>query len=75
VALPAEKITVEEKLADLHLTFKGKKKHKFSSILKTSRSKVEAIVTFLAVLEMVKCKKITFKQDANFEDIELSWVS
>lgn len=73
VALPAEKITVEEKLADLVGMFKTKKQHKISTILKASGSKLEAIVTFLAILELVKCKKISVKQSANFEDIDLNW--
>lgn len=74
VALPSEKITVEEKLAHLEDIFKSKKSHSFSSILRNSKSKLEAIITFLAVLEMVKCKRIKVKQHSNFKDIELSWI-
>lgn len=74
VELPAEKITVEEKLADLQVVFKKKKVHKFSHIIKTAKTKLEAIVTFLAVLEMVKCQQIKVVQDSNFKDIELKLV-
>lgn len=75
VSLPSEKVTVEERLVHLAETFKTKKKHKLSSILKNSRTKLEAIVTFLAVLELVKCKQVKVKQESNFEDIDLEWVN
>lgn len=74
VELPSEKITVEEKLAHLESVFSKKKKHSFAQIMKGSRSKLEAIVTFLAVLEMVKCKRLSVVQSNNFKDIELSWL-
>ncbi|MDD3480866.1 MAG: segregation/condensation protein A [Patescibacteria group bacterium] len=71
VELPSEKITVEEKLAHLEELFAGKKSHRFSHLIKNSSGKLEAIITFLAILELVKIKKITVKQDNNFNDIEL----
>lgn len=71
VALPSEKITVEEKLAHLEMSFKKKKVHKFSHLIKEAKSKLEAIVVFLAVLEMVKCKRVVVSQSTNFDDIEL----
>lgn len=74
VELPTEKITVEEKIVHLEETFKEKKKHQFSDIIRQSKSKLEAIITFLAVLELVKCKHIKAAQSSNFKDIELSWV-
>jgi segregation and condensation protein A len=74
IALPSEKITVEEKLVQLHENFRKQQKHSFSKLISGSSSKIEAIVTFLAILEMVKCKKLRFKQTANFKDIDLIWV-
>jgi segregation and condensation protein A len=72
VSIPSEKITVEEKLADLHKSFGVKKKQKFSHLIKGASSKIDAIVTFLAILEMIKCKKITVTQTKNFDDIEFT---
>jgi segregation and condensation protein A len=72
VEIPSEKITVEEKLLDLNNLFKTKKKHKFSHLIRHSKSKVDAIITFLAILELVKCKKLTVTQSKNFDDIELT---
>jgi segregation and condensation protein A len=74
VEIPSEKVTVEEKLAHLEAIFQKKKSHKFSHVIKKSKSKIEAIIIFLAVLEMVKCKKIEVVQDKNFKDIDLKWI-
>lgn len=74
VELPTEKITVEEKIAHLSELFEKKKKHQFSDIIRQSKSKLEAIITFLAVLELVKCKKVKVSQSSNFKDIELGWI-
>lgn len=71
VEIPSEKVTVEEKLVHLESVFAKKKVHKFSHIIKTAKTKVEAIVTFLAVLEMVKLKQVEVRQDSNFKEIEL----
>ena len=75
VELPSEKITVEEKLAHLTEMFTKKKSHRFSHLIKNSSSKLEAIITFLAILEMVKCQKIKVAQSQNFQDIELVRIS
>lgn len=72
VALPSEKVTVEEKLVHLKQMFAGKKTHRFSGLLKDSRTKLEAIITFLAILEMVKLKQLKFTQSQNFDEIELT---
>lgn len=71
VELPSEKITVEEKIADLKESFAVKPKQKFSAIISQTKSKLEAIVTFLAILELVKCKKLRVTQSANFKEIDL----
>lgn len=71
VEIPSEKITVEEKLAHLEVIFAKNKTHKFSNILKGTRTKLEAIVTFLAILELVKCKQLRVAQSNNFKDIDI----
>lgn len=72
VELPSEKVTVEEKLAHLTGVFAKKSTHKFSHLLKQSHTKIDAIVTFLAILEMIKLKQISVVQTNNFDDIELT---
>lgn len=43
---------------------------RFSSLLKTN-SKNETVVTFLAMLELIKQNAVTFRQESNFSEIEL----
>ncbi|MCT4612575.1 MAG: segregation/condensation protein A [Clostridia bacterium] len=42
---------------------------KFSSLFNEEFEKMEAVVTFLAILELIKVKKVKVKQKENFEDI------
>lgn len=72
VELPSEKITVEEKLAHLEGLFAKKSSHRFSTLLSNSHSKLEAIITFLAILEMVKVKQVKISQEENFGEILLT---
>jgi len=44
---------------------------KFSSLLKNIRSKAEKIVTFLAVLELIKMNKISAEQESIFGEITI----
>lgn len=71
VELPSEKVTVEEKLAVLTEVFKKKKSFTLTEIIKESKTKIDAIVTFLAVLEMIKLRKLKVTQDSNFKNIIL----
>jgi len=43
----------------------------FQRLLKKSRSRLEIVVSFLAVLELIKLRRITARQDEPFGDIEL----
>lgn len=43
----------------------------FQRLLKRSRSRLEIVVSFLAVLELIKLRRITARQDELFGDIEL----
>lgn len=62
------KITLEQKRATIgkHLLKTGKVS--FRKILGSSKSKIEIIVTFLAILEMVKQKEAKVEQTGNFAD-------
>lgn len=75
VAVPSEKITIESRLAHLHLVFKKNKGISFRRIIRDSGSKIEAIITFLALLEMIKHKKVNAVQSENFKDIKLEALS
>jgi len=61
--------TVEDKIQYIsHLLFL-KNEFKFAEALRKDSPKSEVVVTFLAVLELIKIKKISIKQKCNFDDI------
>jgi segregation and condensation protein A len=42
---------------------------RFSSIMSSARARMEIIVSFMALLELIKLGRVTCVQDANFDDI------
>jgi chromatin segregation and condensation protein Rec8/ScpA/Scc1 (kleisin family) len=45
---------------------------KLSELFQKSKSKIEIVVIFLAILELAKMKEIIVKQNVEFEDIMIS---
>jgi segregation and condensation protein A len=70
--LVLEVITLEEKIADLEQTMRKKIETSFSDIVANAKDKIEVIVSFLAMLEMVKQRIIQVEQKDLFKDIKLS---
>ena len=62
-------ITIEDKLAELGELLKRGKPFRFKQILRQARSRTEIIVTFLAVLELIKQRQVQVVQSKPFEDI------
>ncbi len=67
-----KKVTLEERRTEILTHIKNSKKTSFRSILASSRTKSDVIVTFLAILEMIKQREIKVEQDANFADFTVS---
>ncbi len=65
----AEEFTVEQKVAQLRELVRQNKKLSFNELLSRTRSKPEAIVTFLGLLEMIRLKEIIIAQDQLFAEI------
>lgn len=66
-----DEFTVEQKLHDLlHLLIKSPVLD-LLELFKTSKNKLEIIVTFLAVLELIRLKEIIIVQKQHFGDIEI----
>jgi segregation and condensation protein A len=65
------KVTLEEKRASILVHLKKGKSVSFRHILGQAKSKTEVIVTFLAILEMVKQKEVRVEQSGNFTDFTL----
>ena len=69
LTIQKEEITVEEKMDYLEHYITKHKKFSFSELLKKQKSKIQTVVTFLAILEMMKVGKITVEQENTFDDI------
>ncbi len=64
-----EVITISEKIEHLQKFLEEKIETRLHELLKTAKSKTEIIVTFLALLELIKQKILTVEQEAMFSDI------
>jgi segregation and condensation protein A len=63
--------SVRALLAKLHLHDEKPQQLPFSALLEESSSRIEVIVTFLAILELVKQREVVARQDATFGEIML----
>lgn len=64
-----EAFTIEEKIEHINNLLLLNNKITFMSIFRDGSSKSEMVVTFLAMLELIKIKKIYIKQEKIFDDI------
>ena len=63
-----KKVSLAEKRDHIFTQLKRGKPISFRHVMKNAKSKIEVIVTFLAILEMVKQKEISIEQKNNFAD-------
>jgi segregation and condensation protein A len=66
-----EEVSLEEKTEYLENYATTHKHFSFRSLLEAQSSKVEVIVTFLAILELMKTGKILISQEHIFDDIQI----
>lgn len=67
-----EEVTLSEKLSYVEEYSRLHKKFSFRQLLTKQASKVQIIVTFLAILELMKVGKITIQQENTFDDITIT---
>jgi segregation and condensation protein A len=67
-----DKWTVSEKIEFLRQTLGTKKKLKFTELFEATTSRSEVVVTFLALLELIRLKYLEVAQPAPFSEIEIS---
>ena len=67
-------ISLKERIDKIRKLINTGKKIVFFSLLENAQNKTEVIVSFLALLELVKQKAIIFKQEATFSDISIEKV-
>lgn len=64
-------ITLEEKISELQKTLEKRVEVGFSQLRDSARDKVEIIVSFLALLELVKQRIVSAEQSELFEEIKI----
>lgn len=69
-----QKITIESRIDYIKNLFKIKDKNKlnFRELLKPESSRYEIVLTFISLLEMIRLKTISVKQNINFGEIIVS---
>ncbi len=68
-SMAAIEITIDDKLEELGALVKTGKPFRFKQILRQARSRTEIVVTFMAVLEMIKQRQVRVTQSHPFDDI------
>jgi segregation and condensation protein A len=71
VVVKRTEYTVEDKIEALTELIRKKRRVSFRSFISECRSRLEVIVSFLAVLELIKGLRLAAEQDALFGDIRL----
>ena len=69
VALPRDTVTVKDRIDDLTQRLRGRGRVSFRSWIAEARTRVEVIVTFMAILELFKTRHIEMTQDETYGDI------
>ncbi len=70
-----EIITLEQKIDDLQNTLRKRIETSFSELTAGAEDKIDVIVSFLAMLEMVKQRIISVEQEDLFQEIKLKHVT
>jgi len=66
------KINIGQQTQILRSMFQGRKRLRFSEVMKHMKNRIEVVVTFLAILELIKIQEIQVSQSAIFDDF---WIS
>ncbi|MFH1508917.1 MAG: segregation/condensation protein A [bacterium] len=64
-----EEVSIEERINSIQGTILEKVQVRFQTLLEVANTKLEVIVTFLALLELIKQRVVVAKQSENFEEI------
>ena len=69
--IAAPRVTIREKIDMISKVMKNIQRTAFSSLIKDSESRLEIVVTFLAMLELIKRYRVQAHQEGLFADIEI----
>jgi len=66
-----EEFTVEDKIHDILHNLVNQARMTIQGLFKKAKSKMEMVVTFLAILELIRLKEVKAVQKRSFDDIEI----
>ena len=69
--MPRERFTVGEKIAYIEECLRRKKRLRLFELFETCESRGEMVVTFLALLEIIRRERLRVRQPGAFKDIEI----
>ncbi len=69
--ISAPKVTIRQKIAYISERLSKSQKSSFKELVGNSNSRLEVVVTFLALLELVKRYRVSARQEALFGDIHI----
>ncbi len=69
--ITAPKVTIREKIELISKTLEAEERAYFQELLGEKPSRIEVVITFLALLELVKRYRVSAKQESLFSDIEI----
>ena len=69
--ISAPRVTIRQKIAYIANALNKNKNSSFKTLLGSANSRLEVVVTFLALLELIKRYQVSARQDALFGDIEI----
>ena len=72
IVIAAPRITIREKIDLISKTIREVERSAFHTLLTPGASRLEIVVTFLAMLELIKRYRIQAHQEGLFDDIEIS---
>ena len=67
-----DEVDMDEKYLYVDNFIRGRKHLSFRKLLEKQGSKIEIIVTFLVVLELIKVGRVTIEQEKAFDDIYIT---
>ena len=73
--IPVDLYKIEDKMEELRNNLDNIEKVYFTSVIKKCTSKIEVVVTFLAMLELIKQRGARAWQEENFHDIYLERIN
>ena len=69
--ISAPRVTIRQKIAFIANTLNKNKNSSFKALIDSANSRLEVVVTFLALLELVKRYRVSARQDTLFGNIEI----